>query len=455
MKILLVQPSANPDAVVGDLQLMEPLALEYLAAGLKDDHDVRVLDLRFDNNLESVLAEFGPNIVGTTGYTVHVKRCRDILKKVKEFKGNIVTIVGGHHATISPQDFYEHDIDIVVRGEGVFALKEIAEALEKKDNLKKIHGLVLQENGEFYPTKKRIHVDLDALPFPDRSCNPEHRKKYALGTEKPIALLRTSLGCAFRCSYCAQWKISDGKYIIRNPSFILEELSKIKEPYIFFADDETFLDVDGMKKLAGLIQEAGIKKKYHLFTRADTITKHPNLIREWKKIGLSYVTVGFEAFSNKELEYLNKSASVDSNEMAIEILRENKIVNYANFIVRPDFDKIEFRRLRDYLRRKKLYNPKLPIFTPLPGTDYYDSVKSELTSDDYELYDFKHALVPTKLPLKEFYKEYINLQKNAVPRIHAYMELIKRPLAAAFSLFIKRKKSLAKMRKSYGLSEKQ
>jgi radical SAM superfamily enzyme YgiQ (UPF0313 family) len=161
--------------------------------------------------------------------------------------------------------------------------------------------------------------------------------------------------------------------------------------------------------------------------------------------------VGFEAFSDNELEYLKKNISLDSNEEAIKIIRENNIVNFADFIVKPDFDKKDFRRLRDYVREKKLYNPKFPIFTPFPGTDYYESVKSELTSDDYELYDFKHALVPTKLPLDEFYKEYIKLQKYAVPRMQAYIDLFRRPLTEIIPTIFKRKKSVERMRKSYRL----
>ena len=451
MKILLVQPEVSSDAIVGDLLLMEPLALEYLAGGLKSDHNVRLLDLRFDNNLERVLEDFYPDIVGTTGYTVHVKRCKDILEKVKQFNKDIVTVIGGHHATVAPQDFYEPFIDIIVIGEGVFTMKEISETLEDKGDLKKINGLAIRENGRFHRTSARTNIDLDSLPFPDRSCNPSHRDRYSLGTEKPVALLRTSLGCAFKCIYCAQWKISGEKYLTRKPKSILEELSTIKEPYIFFADDEAFLDADRMMELARLIKEVGIKKKYHLYARADTIAKNPNLIEKWKEIGLSFIAVGFEAFSDKELEYLNKRTTVDTNHEAINIIKENNIVLYANFIVRPDFTREDFHRLKGYVREKKLYNPKFPIYTPFPGTDYYESVKSKITSGDYELYDFKHALTPTKLPIKEFYQEYINLQEHTVPRPRAYLDLIKRPLAGIIPLILKRKKSVSNMRKDYGL----
>ena len=47
MKILLIQP-AKPEKALGgeDFAIFEPLALEYLAAGVASDHDVRILHMR-------------------------------------------------------------------------------------------------------------------------------------------------------------------------------------------------------------------------------------------------------------------------------------------------------------------------------------------------------------------------------------------------------------------------
>ena len=56
MKILLVEPS-KADVTIGgeDFSIFEPLALEYIAAGVKDKHEVKILDLRFGENMDEVL----------------------------------------------------------------------------------------------------------------------------------------------------------------------------------------------------------------------------------------------------------------------------------------------------------------------------------------------------------------------------------------------------------------
>jgi hypothetical protein len=52
--------------------------------------------------------------------------------------------------------------------------------------------------------------------------------------------------------------------------------------------------------------------------------------------------------------------------------------------------------------------------TPLPGTDLYQEVSDQLITHDYDYFDFIHTLLPTALPLKEFYAEYRGLYARAL-----------------------------------------
>ena len=46
MKILLIQPAKAQKTIGGeDVFIYEPLALEYLASGVKGEHDVKILDM--------------------------------------------------------------------------------------------------------------------------------------------------------------------------------------------------------------------------------------------------------------------------------------------------------------------------------------------------------------------------------------------------------------------------
>ena len=54
MKILLIEPTKPLSAIGGeDVFIYEPLALEYVAAGVLDEHEVKILDLRLDKELKT------------------------------------------------------------------------------------------------------------------------------------------------------------------------------------------------------------------------------------------------------------------------------------------------------------------------------------------------------------------------------------------------------------------
>jgi radical SAM superfamily enzyme YgiQ (UPF0313 family) len=413
MKILLVQPSKPEKALGGeDFSIFEPLALEYLAAGV-GDHDVRILDMRLDPDLDSLLQDFLPDVVGFTSYTVHVNTVKKLFEQIKSFNPDIVTIVGGHHATVMPEDFYTPFIDIIVVGQGVFPFRDIMERLKKKMKLRDIPGAVLVDNGPVVVRWEDPNADLDAFPFPRRDLTAHYRKSYFSEWMKPLASIRTSRGCLFRCSFCALWKLTEGHYFTRKPERIVEELGMIKEKYIFFADDESLLDAKRMAVLAELIQRAGIQKRYFLYGRSDTIVKHPELIEQWKQIGLERVFVGLEFMRDSDLKLVHKGSTVETNRKAIQILKGLNIDIFPTFIVRPEFDRKNFADLRKCCLDLDLKFIGFSVLTPLPGTDLYNEVKDKLITSNYDYFDFFHTLMPTTLPTKDFYSELTKLYKRS------------------------------------------
>ncbi|PIU65376.1 MAG: B12-binding domain-containing radical SAM protein [Armatimonadetes bacterium CG07_land_8_20_14_0_80_40_9] len=426
MKVLLIHPPINERTLgTADFDLHEPLSLEYISSGVNKFCDVKLLDMRLENRLEESLKEFGPNIVGMTAYTVDVNTVKRILKKVKEFNEKILTVVGGHHATVKPEDFFDKDIDLIVIGEGVFTFKEIVEKFETGKDFREIKGIAIREGEKLYKTTPRAYTKLDDLPLPQRSLTSHIRHNYFHLWMKPFASMRTSLGCTFRCNFCAPWRITEGKYLTRDQNLVLKELLTIKEENVFFADDDSLWDKDRMIKLGELIKEAGIKKKYFLFARADEVANYPELVEKWKEIGLSQVFVGFESYRDEDLKFFKKGCSISVNEEAIRILKENDISIYAQFIIRPDYDKKNFMELRDYVRRLKLVNPTFTVLTPFPGTTLYETTNSQIITHDYDIYDMMHTVLPTKLSLIEFYSEYANLYKRAVPFGEGILDLFK------------------------------
>jgi radical SAM superfamily enzyme YgiQ (UPF0313 family) len=410
MKILLIQPAKPAEALGGeDFSVFEPLALEYLAAGVAPDHDVRILDLRLDHDLEIVLRDYQPEVVGITAYTVHVNTVKRLCQQIKAHNPEIVTVVGGHHATVMPGDFSTPFIDVIIAGEGVFSFREVLIHLDKNQALADIPGAVSLENGAILISQGDQTLDLDALPFPRRDLTAAYRQSYFSEWMRPLASIRTSKGCHFRCQFCALWKLTGGRYLTRKPERIVEELGAIQEPYVFFADDESLLDTGRMAALADLIQQAGIKKHYFLYGRSDTIARHPELLEKWRKVGLERVFVGLEFMGDADLKLIRKGSTVANNVKALQILKALDLDIWPMFMVRPEFDRRDFADLRQCCLDLDLSFIGFSVLTPLPGTDLYHEVQDQLITANYDYFDFFHTLLPTTLPLQDFYRELATL----------------------------------------------
>ncbi len=415
MNVLLIQPPSC-DPLTDRIFLFEPLALEYLGAGLKlDGHEVRLLDARLEPDIDSAFDGFRPDLVGLTGYTSHVNIIKNIARRLKERSPDTLVVVGGHHATVQPADFNDPSIDVVVIGEGVFTLREIVRAVETGGRLADIKGLAIPSHGGMIFSESRPYTDLNELPFPDRTLTAPYRKNYFSEWFKPLASVRTSLGCTARCNFCALWSITGGKYLRRTPEAVVEELRGVAEPNVFFCDDESMCDVKRMDRLADLIREAGIRKNYFLYGRVDTIVDHPELFAKWAKIGLAQVFVGMEDFSDARLAAMKKGVTIAQQEKAVKILDDLGVMMYASYMVDPAYTREDFRNLLGHVRRLKHKYATFTVMTPLPGTELYAAREGELLSRKPELYDMVHALFPTTLPLQEFNSELANLWVKAVP----------------------------------------
>jgi hypothetical protein len=106
---------------------------------------------------------------------------------------------------------------------------------------------------------------------------------------------------------------------------------------------------------------------------------------------------------------IRKRVSPDQNLQALEIARSLGITVAINLIVDPGWDLDQFRVVREFaLSVPEIVH--LTVMTPYPGTEIWHTESRHLTTRDYRLFDFQHAVLPTKLPLDVFYRELVATQ---------------------------------------------
>ena len=433
MRILLVRVAADTRYMHAMYQVvrMEPLSLEYLGAAVKDHHDVKIIDMRLEGGWDGLrrrIADWDPQIVGTGGDTCEANACKKVLGLAKRHNPRILTVVGGIHATTMPSDFLHPDIDLVCINEGVFAFQEIVRQFEKGGGFDGIHGIAVNDGGTQRLTPARPISDLNSLPFPDRSLTADVRGKYGFSLwGKHLALMRYTQGCVGRCDFCPSWAQTDGRYLRRTVDSMIAELRTIHEPYVYFVCEESLLDTKLSLALAQAIREAGIRKHFGMPLRADTIVKKPKVIEAWVEAGLEDTIVGIEQASDEHLQDRGKTTKVRDNIEALKILKANHVACTGSMFFRPDFLKEQFDRLVAHTVELQVDCPQYFILTPIPGTKLFEKSREQLVEHDFDLWDFNHAVLPTRLPLQRFYEEYMTAYRTHLEPF--VVELYKKKMA--------------------------
>jgi radical SAM superfamily enzyme YgiQ (UPF0313 family) len=456
MKILLVTPPRNPEGFDSNaVFLMEPLAIEYIGAGVKDHHDVRFVDLKAEQEpeLKEVLESYQPDVIGCGAFTADMKGAKQVCAEAKKLMPGILTVVGGQHATVMPQDFFDDTIDVVVVGEGVHPFRKICQRREKQKSFEDIDNICYRKNGKMVFTRKTEHPPLDTLPWPDRSLSDhlrDHYKLYIL-MDKPLPYvsLRASMGCPYNCKFCSVSSMFNRKVYRHSVDRIIQELEALDTPGIFWVDDEFLIQPEKSMELAKAIEKAGIKKYHLVANRSDTVINNPELVEAWANIGLKFMGIGLESHRDEELKSLNKQATVAMNEEAIRICHENDIWARGIFIIQTDYEKKDFRSLSKYIKDVGVDSSTFTIITPLPGTDLYKEKKDELIVHNYNLYDMFHTVLPVKLPLKQFYKEFSRILSKGMSLRQKFKMVRQIPPKDRKRILSVSKKMFKKIRKYY------
>ena len=390
----------------------EPLGLEILAAGV-EDHECRILDMRLDADLDSSLRDFQPDVVAVTALTPEVYAAQDVLRRAKECNADIFTVVGGHHASLLPEDLQLPYVDAICVGEGELVFPPLMEQLADGRHLSRVPNLIWRgRDGRFVLNDlKSFDLDMDRLPLPRRGLTAQYRPEYFWLFDKPDTTVATGRGCPYRCNFCSVWKFYGGRTRQMSAERVVREVASVETNHITFVDDNFLMNHRREGDIADRIRAEGIRKGFSMECRTDSIARHPGLLEKWVDIGLYAVLLGLEG-SDDTLKSVNKKNTAKMNDEAIRILQANSVIIWGAFIVDPAWTADDFKRLRDYVSSREITHTQFTVLTPLPGSDLWHRRYDELLTHNYNCFDCLHAVLPTRLPREEFYRQYANLYRQ-------------------------------------------
>jgi magnesium-protoporphyrin IX monomethyl ester (oxidative) cyclase len=407
MNVLLVHPSA---LLYSEVYLrLEPLGMECVAGSVeRAGHRVRLLDLQVFNHrdFERELTSFAPDAIGfSVNYLANVPEVIDLAKLARKRLGNCFIFCGGHSISFIAQEVLGHAdgaIDAIVQGEGEITVPKM---LEVAPRLGGVPG-VATANGS--GPKTQMLSDLN-VSRPARHLT-RRRRKYFIGELDPCASIEFSRGCPWDCSFCSAWTFYGRSYRQADPSIVADEMRSIREPNVFIVDDVAFIHADHGMAIADQIERRNIRKRYYLETRCDVLIRNQEVFARWAKLGLNYMFLGLESLDAEQLKLFRKRTTPNQNFEALEVARKLGIDVAINLITDPSWTVEQFRAAQEWATMVPEV-VHLTVATPYPGTELFHTELREFTSLDYRLYDIQHAVVETKLPLRQFYEELVKTQE--------------------------------------------
>jgi hopanoid C-3 methylase len=392
---------------------LEPLGLELIAGAARAaGHDVQIIDLQVFGHRDyfARLDAWKPAAVCfSLNYLANLPEVVDLARATRERLPDCFIFVGGHSASFVARELLEHAggaIDCVARGEG----EEIAPALLEAaaDDRKRLHTLpgVVTLDGDGPPPRKL--ASLEAV-VPARDLLPR-RRKYFIGILDPAASIEFTRGCPWDCAFCSAWTFYGRSYRRKDPDAVVAELASIREPGIFIVDDVAFIQAEHGFAIGRAIERRRMRKAFYLETRGDVLLRNKEVFQYWKRLGLTYMFLGLESIDEEGLKLHRKRVSLSRNFEALEYARSLGIQVAVNIIAEPDWDARRFAVIREWaLSIPEIVN--ISVNTPYPGTETFLTESHRLTSRDYRLFDIQHAVLPTRLPLAQFYEELVRTQQ--------------------------------------------
>ncbi len=432
-----------------------PLGTLYAAALMRQQgHSVHLLDTMFAYGPEEVippLQQHNPDffVIYDDGFNYLTKMCLtnmreaafDMMKFAKQ-KGCTV-IVSSSDANDHFEKYLQEGADYVILGEAEQTLAELIAAVNNgSQDMMSLPGLAYRRQGAVIKTVRRpVMKELDELPFPAwdiidmepyRRTWLKHRGYFSMN-------MATTRGCPFKCNWCAK-PIYGNRYNSRSPQNVVAELVMLKERFnfdhIWFCDDIFGLKPGWVHEFANRLQASGIRFRFKIQARADLLLQ-PDYISDLARAGCENIWMGAESGSQKILDAMDKGTRVEQIFEATRLLKAHGI--HPSFFIQfgyPGETRQDILKTIDMINTLLPYEIGISVSYPLPGTRFYETVKTQLSEKSNWTDSDELALMFRNTYAPAFYKQlhrYVHKSYRKHLALDAVQTLFRSPLSLRFT----------------------
>ena len=306
-----------------------------------------------------------------------IRETVQIARAAKALYPGLPVVLGGWHPSLLPdQTLAAQFVDVVIRGQGEYALLEVIQRLEDRASLKGIEGVGYKEDGRLVFNPPRALKPIADLPA--KAYHLADFDAYERLCGRRWAMYISSLACPYNCGYCTNQGVYGRKWNALEPAQVVEETLDIVQRYrlqlLWIVDDNFLVDRERALEIAeGLIRRRAafdwsIQASTNLVDRF-TVDE----LKLLKRSGLSQIAMGADSGSVRVMKLMGKDfQSIDTIYAAAEKLHKAQVRPSFNMIFAYPGEQEKDRReslhlIMDICRRYPGAEFWTNIFTPYPG----------------------------------------------------------------------------------------
>jgi len=338
----------------------------------------------------------------------------EIISRTKQLDPNRKTLLMGLHPSALPEHtITEEQADFLCQGEGFFTLPQLIDALKNNVDEFSIEGLWYQQNGQIISNPRPPLVeDLDQIPQPAWDLLPMEKYRAHnwhcfddISNRQPYAVLYTSLGCPFHCSFCCINSLF-GKNTIRYRGIdsVINEIDFLVNTYgirnIKIIDEMFAMNERRVVELCDKIIERGYDLNMWAYARVNTVTE--KMLAKMKQAGINWLAYGFESGNKRVIADVTKGYKMELVDKVVKMSYDLGFYICANFIFGLPED--DYDSMNDTLRLMLDINAEWAnIYCAMayPGSPLYKLALENnwplpQTWDAYSQYSYNSFPLPSK-----------------------------------------------------------
>lgn len=291
------------------------LSCKHLFRYIEDEKENTFLQFFRDNNIERRLADFKPTLLGISIISpAQVIGAFTLCNIFKKKFPDIPIVIGGQWPTLFREELMKRPdlgifFDFIIIFEGETPLLELLNAIETKNELKKVPNLIFKSDSKFIVSSRHSVEDLNKLACPDFDGLYLNQYKY------PATLTyQSSRECYWnKCAFCVDIPLPKQGYRVRSPELVAKDICILQKKYhpqsIMFSDPA--FSPRQMKEISQELLREDIDINWWCMARLD-----PAFTLDILKLafcaGCFEIDFGFESASNRLLKFLNKGTNTEN-----------------------------------------------------------------------------------------------------------------------------------------------